>query len=219
MRAELRLLLVAFLLVFSTFPLSISRASLITFDDVSVSSPGETLVPNGYEGLVWSNFWVLNAVPFGPSSGYYNGLISDSNVAYNAFGNPAEISALGRNFNLVSAYLTAAFTSNLSVQVQGFRGANMVYEQTAVVTWTGPSLVMLNFQNIDRVEFDSFGGLDAGIGGSLGDDQQFVMDDLTIEPVPEPSAILLAGIGTLVLWRTRRRRFTRSLHGERPSDF
>jgi PEP-CTERM motif-containing protein len=216
MNGELRLLLAVFILVSSVFPLSVSRGILITFDDVSAASPPGTLLQNGYQGFVWSNFWVLNAVPFGTSSGYHNGLISNSNVAYNAFGNPSGISAIGGNFNLVSAYLTAAYTSNLSVQVQGFRGQSLVYGQTAVVTWTGPSLVMLNFQNIDHVEFDSFGGLDAGIGGSLDNNQQFVMDDLNVEPVPEPSVILLVGIGTLVLLR---RRLSRSLHGERPSDF
>lgn len=182
---------------------------LITFDDVVVPVPGQyivTNIPDGYHGLDWTNFYILNPTSLGSATnGYYYGLVSPPNVAFNGAGNPAEIDAAGTNFNFLSVYLTAALNSNLNIEVQGFVGTNLVYDETKVVGPFGPTLFMFDYLDIDRLYFNSYGGDNAGFGGN---GEQFVMDDFMFDFVPEPPTFLLAALGGLslvaFLRRTRR---------------
>jgi len=80
-------------------------ATVVMFDDLSETATG-SFVPDGYEGLSWSNFSCFNAILATNRSevgvvGYYYGMVSISNVAYNAFSDPAEIAAAGSNVNFV----------------------------------------------------------------------------------------------------------------------
>jgi hypothetical protein len=184
---------------------SISAATDITFDDLSETGTG-SFIASGYQGLVWSNFVAENAIIFTAYSGltgYYYGLVSGSNNAFNAFGNPAEIDSTGTNFNFFSAYLTGAWRSNLNIEVQGFSGANLLYDQTVVASATNPTLFAFNYLDINRLTFNSFGGLKAGF---LSDGENFVMDNLSFEFVPEPSSLLLTACGVLTLWAFVRRK-------------
>ncbi len=184
--------------------------SVITFDDLHVTGSGE-YIPNGYQGLVWSNFGVVNAIletnlpPVlgGGLSGIYYGMVSPSNVAVNAGGTPAEIDS-STNFNFLSVYLTGAWNSNLNVEVQGFDGTNLLYDQTVVASATNPTLFTFNYLDVDRLYFNSFGGQSAGFSGG-GED--FVTDNFTFEFIPEPSTFLLAALGgvSLVAFLRRRR--------------
>jgi hypothetical protein len=191
------------LLTFCFIPAS--RGNVVTFDDLPVNDTNPPPIPAGYQGLIWSNFNAVNVVSGTlpgltnsfMNSGYYNGMISPSNVVYNEFADPAEIDLANGNFDFLSAYLTAAWTSNLNVLVRGFSGAAMLYSTNVVVDWTGPTLVDFNFQNIDRLTFNSFGGQDAGLVGY--DAQQFVMDNFSFafDPAP-PGFVSLAIAGTNV---------------------
>jgi hypothetical protein len=125
-------------------------------------------------------------------------------VALNAHGDPAEIDSPGTNFNFLSTYLTGAWNSNLNIQVQGFSGATMLFNTTVVASATSPTLFTFNYLNIDRLYFNSFGGQDAGFPSGMG--EQFVMDNLTVEFVPEPSTFLLTGAGVLTLCALRKRK-------------
>ena len=207
MRMKLFLPPLAFLTLFA-LPMCPTYGIVVTFDDISVDANG-IHITNAYSGLVWSNFGVLNAVDvyddFG-SNGYFYGMLTSSNVAYNGFGSPAEIDSAGTNFNLLDAFLTGAWNSNLNVSVQGFSGGALLYATTVVVSATQPTLVDFNYLNVDRVLFDSFGGQDAGF---IGHGAQFAMDNITIEFVPEPSSLLLASLAALLLWPVLKR------HGHR----
>ena len=99
---------------------------LITFDDLTGTS---LPVPAGYDNLTWSNFYYLNGVAYGQPSGFAAGVVSTNNVAYNNGGAPAAISS-SAPFTLVSAYLTAAWNDNLQVEVQGYNGATLSYDNT-----------------------------------------------------------------------------------------
>ena len=197
--------LCAFLLMLMVFRLSLPcAAAVVTFDDLVVPRPADGInLTNAYQGLIWSNFSVLNAVAFTGllgSNGYYNGMVSVSNVAVNAFGAPAEVDALGTNFNFESVYLTGAFNSNLNIEVLGFRSGSLVYSQLVVASATSATLFTFDYQNIDRLTFDAFGGEDAGFPVSQGaGDSHFAMDNFTFEFVPEPSSLLLATAGALLL--------------------
>ncbi len=132
-------------------------------------------------------------------------MVSPSNVAFNGGGTPAEIDWPGTNFDFLSAYLTGAWNSNLNVEVQGFRGTNLVYDETKVVSATNATLFTFNYLDIDRLYFDSYGGEPAF--NPNNNETPFVMDNLTFEFIPEPSSLLLAALGgvSLVAFVRRKR--------------
>jgi hypothetical protein len=131
-------------------------------------------------------------------------MVTPSNVAYNAFGNPAEIDSPGTNFSFLSAYLTGAWNSNLNIEVEGFNGAAEIYDTNVVASATNPTLFTFNYLNINRLYFNSYGGELAGFGGGAG--ENFVMDNMTFEFIPEPSSLLLTTLGAVTLFAVVRRR-------------
>jgi hypothetical protein len=156
-----------------------------------------TNIPDGYHGLDWNNFYILNPTSLEPTTnGYLYGLVSPPNVAFNGAGNPAEIDAAGTNFNFLSVYLTSAWDSNLNIEVQGYRDTNLIYDETLVVSATNATLFTFNYLDIDRLYFNSYGGDNAGFGGS---GEEFVMDNFEFEFIPEPSSFLLAALGCISL--------------------
>ncbi len=72
-----------------------TRATLFTFDDLSDNGGGWTQIPNGYAGLDWNYFNVMNSADFGVASGFLNGTVSGNNVAFNPSGVEATISSGG----------------------------------------------------------------------------------------------------------------------------
>jgi hypothetical protein len=198
------------LLVFPLLTLSTLRcqATVVTFDDLPLNSPAGIFIPAGYQGLVWSNFGCINGI-LNPTesplitNGFYYGVVSMSNVAVNAGGQPAEIDST-TNFNFQSAYFTGGWHSNLNIEVQGFSGTNLVYDQTVVASATNPTLFTFNYLDIDRLYFNSYGG-DVAFGYDGG--AQFAMDNFEFEFVPEPSSLLLTALGgvTLVAFLKRKR--------------
>ena len=130
-------------------------------------------------------------------------MVSLSNVAFNAYGTPAEIDAAGTNFNFLSVYLTGAWMSNLNIEVKGYRSGTLLYDTTVVAAATNATLFTFNYLDIDRLYFRSFEGEYAGFGSS---GEHFVMDNLSVEFVPEPSSLLLAAFAGLFLWPLLRRR-------------
>ncbi len=202
-----RLFLPLALLVFSIIPKC--AATVVTFDDIPKNTGSASFIPSDYQGLVWSNFWVSNAVLFTDaygSNGYYNGMVSASNVAFNGFAQPAEIDS-ATNFDFLSACLTGAFNSNLNIEVEGFHAGTMLYATTVVASATSPTLCAFDYLNVDRLYFSASGGQDAGFPASQGaGDSHFAMDNFNFEFVPEPSTFLLTGAGVLTLCALRKRR-------------
>lgn len=168
-----------------------AQAALITFDDL----PGDkSAIPNGYAGLNWSNFDNLDATTYDRNpSGYLAGLISPKNVAYNDLGHQAILS--NNAFDLVSAYLTAAWNDNLQLTVTGSLLGVQKYQHTYTLSATTPTLINFNFNGVDSVVFDSSGGtLHSTYDPKDGfGHPEFVMDNLTVDSitaVPEPSTYL-----------------------------
>jgi hypothetical protein len=207
-----------FLLVcalFTAAPLlatSVPAQTLVTFDDLNETGSG-SYIAAPYQGLVWSNFAVGNAILFTNQpgrqyttnglSGDYYGMVSASNVAVNGIGNPAEIDSPGTNFNFLSAYLTGFWNSNLNIEVQGFRGGSLLYDVAVIASATNPTLFTFNYLNIDRLYFSNSGGQPAFGTPSA---PQFVMDNFTFEFIPEPSSLLLTGLGAVTLWTLLKRK-------------
>jgi hypothetical protein len=186
--------------------LSVHSQTVITFDDLSETASG-SFIPDGYYGLNWSNLVGMNAFLYAGqfpfyTNGYYYGIVSPSNVAFNANGGIGEIDS-PTNFNFLSAYLTGAWNSNLNIEVQGFSGTNLVYDETKVVGATSPTLCTFNYTGIDRLDFISSGGESAFFPFS---GNEFAMDNLTIEFIPEPSSLMLTALGAVMLYAVVRRR-------------
>jgi hypothetical protein len=142
------------------------------FDDLGDGS----LIPNGYFGLNWNNFYALNGVTYvGNPSGYQAGVISRNNVAYNAFGSPANITS-PTPFNLFSAWVTAAWNDNLTFEVKGLVNGVLTYDQIYILSATTPQFLTFDMLGVTEVDFITSGGT-AHYGGNA---THFAMDDLTV---------------------------------------
>lgn len=190
-------------------------ATVLTFDDVTLALDGP--IPNGYGGLNWTNMYVLNSTnPALAGSGYDNGTVSGEYVAFNWFANIATASNGIFDFN--GAYLTGAWRDGLSITVTGFFGAAELYTQTVVVDHDAPTWFGFNYLGIDRVEFESFGGVE--VPGLGGEGAHFAMDNFTINEVvddrptsvPDGGSTLVLLGGAIGAFRLIGRRLERSAH-------
>jgi len=131
-----------------------SFAATATFDDLPSAANGNNwaLIDRVYFGLRWENFGVLDGTAQTPDEGYYTGVVSSNNVAFNLSGNPAAITC-GTLFDLHSAYLTEQVSNSMQLQVLGWTGSRLAYNRTYSLTPIGPSLLELEYRGVDRVEF------------------------------------------------------------------
>ena len=207
MKDRVRLLAVGF---FSFLMVSSCRGEVINFDNITSAGgyTNEVTITNGYAGVNWSGFVAVNSYLFNnkyANTGVRNGMVSASNVACNAFGGIATISSSG-DFILSNIDLSSCWLTGMSVGLKGFNGASQVYGTTVVVNTTGPTLLTLDWQNISSCTFTSFGGSNAGLGSTM---ETFVVDNVALSTVPEPSAFLLASVGALAIWFGMRRKHRR----------
>jgi len=164
----------------------------ITFDDL-VSDTDGIEIADGYAGLNWDNFYVLNGTDYG--AGYAAGVVSGSNVALNWYDHPASFSN-GAGFNLVSLYVTKAWYSGVT-HIEGYSGSSLVYSADVTSSTTSPTFVSLNWVNVTNVVISDG---DASYHSAI--------DNITIAAVPEPEtyAMLLAGLGLVGVAARRRQK-------------
>lgn len=175
-----------------------AQATLLDFEGLPAGQ-----VQSGYGGLDWDNWGLM------PKStcqfGYCNSVTSGGWSAYNLYGNDAAISA-GTLFDFDGVHLTAAFHDNLSVNVKGFQGGQLIHDETVGVNTLSAQWFEFGFSNIDTLVFSSFGPDVNNQASAQG--SHFAIDDFSFSQssvsVPEPSSFLLLGAGMALLAGFRR---------------
>jgi hypothetical protein len=181
--------------VLLTAGLTSASAVTINFDDVDTDP--QVLVPNGYNGLNWSNFSTIDPAASGENpSGYTTSVTSGSWSAFNLGGNAAEITSTG--FNLIGGNFTAAWNDNLQVTVDAYNGATLLHTATLNLSTTSVLAAVFNWTNLTRVVFTSAGGTPHA-GFVPGSGTNFAVDDLQVAATPIPGSLLLllTGIGAI----------------------
>jgi hypothetical protein len=170
---------------------------ILTFDD------------GNYGGLTWNNFGFANGSLYWAGSGFRNGIVSPNNVAYTYNGMPATISS-GKPFDFLSGYLTGAWKDGLQVEVQGFVGTTLTYDNTYTVSTSGPTFISFNYLGVDEVIFNRSGGnLNPAFFGYINPPADVVvMDNITVDPspVPEPCTLSVLGLSAVAMMGLNRRK-------------
>jgi hypothetical protein len=135
----------------------------LTFEDVTVKNFSS--INNGYGGFDWSNFYVVNRSLL-PGSAYDNSRKEEQNVACNAFGTTASIKS-NEAFDFQKAYLTAAWSDDLKMIVEGSLNGKKKYCKVITLSKKIPRLFNFNFLNIDELKF---------IPLNLDEESQFVLN-------------------------------------------
>jgi hypothetical protein len=169
-----------------------ATATVINFDDISVASGNLVAITNPYQGFNWSNTIAENNLAAG--TGYNNGIVSQTNAAYNGTGALASFSAVSGTFVFNSGYFTGAFGTE-NIVVSDNNGDSTTFQVNASTptlesfNWTGVSTVYINAVN--------------SVQGS-----QIVFDNLTVNAaVPEPAtwAMMLLGFAGIGFMAYRRK--------------
>jgi|GEM_PF-4061497 len=196
--------LIIILLVVVNFSLmSSTQAQTLYFDDVTTTASNvnfKDLTDNRYYGgLNWDDNWGIQNK--NAKYSYFSTAVSGDYVAYNSMGDNASITSLGGNFNFIDATLTLVYDSPYNLQVKGYKGSDLVYAQTVILSHT-PSLVKFDFNNINKLIFET-----ASTGSEDSEGIYFAMDNFnySMASTPEPSSILLGflGIGGLLVLRRK----------------
>ncbi len=181
----------------------VAHANLITFDDVSGS-----VIPAGYGGVNWTNFYELDNTYSGyAGTGYRNGAVSGTHVAYNSGGAQASISATSSlGFDLTDAFFAGAWNNHLNILANATFENGTHASKSFYVSTTGATDEFFNWVDLSSVTFISSGGTPQH--GLHGAGTQFALDNVnTTSAVPEPEnlALMLAGVGLLGVMARRRR--------------
>lgn len=176
---------------------------VVDFED----APTYILTDTGYAGLIWEwgslgyggfwGYWALN------ESSAYSGNLS----ATNYYGSRLIGIRFPERVNVAGAYFSSNAAAPLlrttGVRVHGYRSG----AEVAVTDWftdmdTQYDWFAISLNDVDRIVFESVPVYqNAGV---------YAMDDLTYEPIPEPSSLATLGLSLLPLGTALMRR--RKLH-------
>ncbi len=170
-----------------------ATATVINFDDISLSSGSYVQVGSPYQGFNWSDVYAENNIG---SGGYDNGIVSQSNAGFNGYGIQASFSAVSGTFEFNSGYFTGAFgTENIVVS------DNLGDSTTFQVNETTPTLESFNWAGVSTVYI---------VAVNAYNGSQIVFDNLTVNaaatPLPAALPLFAGGLGMIGLIAGRRKR-------------
>ena len=185
-------------------------AQTINFDGVTTAP--DALIPNGYGGFDWNNFYVASPALLGPpysTSGYENGLHGGKYVGFNGYGNPSKICTVGNTMSIhgFSGYFTAGWTNDDVLTITGLCGTKVIQTIQTGLVESGPKFLDITFSApVSAIQFSTFSPTTTS--------SQMVLSDFTINPPATPETASLAtlgfGVGACSLARRRRLRFAPS---------
>ncbi|CAF1019671.1 unnamed protein product [Adineta steineri] len=155
--------------------------TLITFDDLpAVSEAG--LVPNNYFDLTWSNVAYIYVRYLNSFGGNHTTLSSDVYVAFNNAGNSMTISSPAASTFSINSFIAAAFWhDNLTLSMHGKRNGATIYRQKVTLQTNIASLIVLNWTDVDSINFTSSRGILDPMFSGAGNGSQFSMDNLCVD--------------------------------------
>jgi len=149
-------------------------------------------------------------------------VVSGDYVAYSVSGTIIASAGFTGVFDFNGVYLTAGWRDNMDITVYGYLGGVEQYSTTVTVSADSPTWFDFNFYGVDRLSFspDTTSGtlIEAAFTSHPTWDPSYpppgvlyhyAMDNFTFNegsaPVPEPTTIILFGIGLLGLSGVSRR--------------
>jgi hypothetical protein len=165
-----------------------AKTKPITFDDVNTSPYGFAVLSAGYAKLNWSNLYVLNSedsgVGYYGNSGYFTGITSGDQVAYNPyFATDASVYLSKGTFTFESVQMTSAWNKKETVDIVGYdKKGNVAYETTVKLTDKGPLDVQLHWKGVSNVTF-FFNEDYKPDKNLLGTGNNVVFDDMVISKI------------------------------------
>lgn len=178
-----------------TFSSSLVQASLLNFDDLDAAQ--SRIHSQNYAGFQWDTKWVIGTAGMAGFSDVastgrqflYNGN-SQSNLGIRRL---ESFDFLGASFATPSAQSKRTF----AVRVRAFDENNLEVGNTGYQSVNPePTWFAVAFENVFRLEIDSYGGV-------------FTMDDFsyqdTLSKLTEAGSLVLLAIGGVGLWAARRR--------------
>ena len=194
---------------------------VLDFEPLSTASGCGANTITTYGGLSWAGWGAMNKVEcgaaesFGPRNGYWYGATSGIRTGYiqlpefsDPFGALGAQISIGGTFDLLDAWLTAAWTTSLHVTVSGYNGTTLVGTRSFMLDYTAPLHADFNLFGITSAHFRAFDGVVNYELGGIGN--IVVIDDLSVVTyptvVPEPATLLLVASGLAMIGAATRRR-------------
>lgn len=170
-----------------------SRATVVTFDDVTLNSTGK--ITDGYAGLSWNHFG------YSSTTEWAKAVVSSPMVAYNMGGLLPSIYANETpSFTFNGASFTSLNNERLTILITGYTTEGEKYG-TVVLNPSSPVTATFDWVGVTTLNFWPIGSIP---------NTYFAIDNLRInEPVsdvPLPAALPLFGSGLLALVAATRKR-------------
>lgn len=180
----------------STFAIP-ATATVLDFEDAYT---GNALTV--YRGFTWQNIYGFPGTSM-PGTGYFNGITSGTNVAFNGDANVGEgaktgsfWSTDGEFFSLQSINVTKAWQPGVTRFV-GYVDGSPILTKDVFSSTLAPTHAVFNWHGLTRIDIVD-----------LDKSMQSVFDDIHLNEVPEPTplSIIFGGLAALVFSRRQRKR-------------